>query len=93
MDDNKKRMINVFQALGTESRLKIIEFLSERNYTTKELADLLERKPSTISKHLRILKDLGFVWFKTHKGNSIYYLKRVDILELIDKAKEILSRK
>ena len=92
MDDDRKRMINVFQALGSEPRLKILENLARKNYTTKELSELLRKTPSTISKHLRILKDLGIVWFLNHDGNSIYYLKRKDIFELVGKTREILRR-
>ena len=92
MDDDRKRMINVFQALGSEPRLKILENLARKNYTTKELSELLQKTPSTISKHLRILKDLGIVWFLNHDGNSIYYLKRKDIFELVDRTREILRR-
>ena len=92
MDDDRKRMINVFQALGSEPRLKILENLARKNYSTKELSELLKKTPSTISKHLRILKDLGIVWFSNRNGNSIYYLKRKDIFELVDRTREILRR-
>ena len=85
-------MINVFQALASESRLKILEYLSENNYTTKELSELIGKKTSTVSKHLRILKDLGIVWFLPHNINKIYYLKRKEVFEIIDKANDILKR-
>ncbi|MCD6578040.1 winged helix-turn-helix transcriptional regulator [bacterium] len=92
MKEERRRMINVFHALASESRLKILEYLSEKNSTTKELAELLDRKTSTVSKHLRILKDLGIVWFLPHNMNKIYYIKYKGIFEIIEKAEDILKR-
>ena len=92
MKEERRRMINVFHALASESRLKILEHLARNNYTTKELAELIGKKISTVSKHLRILKDLGIVWFLPHNMNKIYYLKYKEIFEIINKAKDILKR-
>ena len=92
MDDTTKRMINVFQALSSETRLAIIYLLAKKNYDTKELSVLLKKSPATISDHLRILRDLGIIWYTMHGINKIYFLKRRDILKLLDKAQELLGR-
>ncbi len=92
-EDTKKRMINLFQALSSETRLSIIYLLEKKNYYTKELSQILKITAAAVSDHLRILKNLGIVWFKVSQNKKIYYLKRKDILELINKAEVLLKRK
>lgn len=92
MKDQRKRMINVFQALGSEPRLDIIYLLEKKNYNTKELSKILKKTPATISDHLRILRNLGLIWYNMVDNSKIYFLKRRDILELLDKAEDLLKR-
>ena len=50
-----------FRALFEETRLDIIELLSERAATTSQLADALGRPKGTIGHHLGVLADAGLV--------------------------------
>jgi hypothetical protein len=51
-----KLLLGFAKAFGNETRLKIWNMLSEREYTNKELAATLGVEESTISEHLGILK-------------------------------------
>ena len=93
MKEEDKRVVANFKALSCETRYNIIKLLSENSYSTLELSEILGKTPTTISKHLRILKNLGIVWFITKGKYVIYSLKRKSILEIIQKAKETLHRK
>ncbi len=50
------------KALGHPTRIKIIKYLSRQNYCfTGELVDYLPLAQSTISQHLKELKDAGLI--------------------------------
>lgn len=55
------REIDVFKALGSESRLRILECIEEGVTNPGEIAKKLERPRSTIEKHLRVLLRAGLV--------------------------------
>ena len=50
-----------FRALFEDTRIDIIELLSERAATTSQLADALGRPKGTIGHHLGVLADAGLV--------------------------------
>lgn len=50
-----------FKALFEETRLHIIDMLSERAATTSQLGDALDRPKGTIGHHLGVLEDAGLV--------------------------------
>ena len=78
----------IFKALGDRSRLRIINMLSEKAMCVCEITEVLELSQSTVSGHLRVLKEAELVedekdglWVEYHlckdkKFNS-------DILDLI----------
>jgi len=51
----------IFKALGDKNRLRIINILSERSLCVCELTEVLNISQSTVSGHLRVLKDAGIV--------------------------------
>lgn len=81
----------ILKALGDKSRLRIINILSERSLCVYELTEVLKLSQSTVSGHLRVLKDARIVedkkdglWVeyrlcKDYKFNS-------DIVNLINEA-------
>lgn len=62
----------VFGALGDETRINIIKLLSEGERSVDELTQILDAAQSTISHHLRVLKDAGLVQ-ADKRGRSVYY--------------------
>ena len=71
-DEVPKLLVNSLKALGDTTRLKIIKVLFNGDKTTKELSEILEFAPSTISEHLRILKEAELVK-STRVKNKVYY--------------------
>lgn len=64
--------IKVFKALGEQNRLKAVLALHKKELCVCQIVELLGLAPSTVSKHLTILKEAGLV--STRKqGRWIYY--------------------
>ena len=61
-----------YKALGDETRLKILEMLSEREMCVCEIIDRLELTQPAISHHLKILRQAGLVT-DSREGKWIYY--------------------
>ncbi|NLY09785.1 MAG: winged helix-turn-helix transcriptional regulator [Tissierellia bacterium] len=75
-DISDERIVDMCKALGDTLRYEIINLLTQRPYFAKELAELLGVAPSTLSHHLSILVNNGFlhmdlsdrkVYYKTNK--------------------------
>jgi len=61
-----------FRALGDETRLKILERLSEGEQCVCDLTDALESGQSLMSFHLKALKDAGLLRDR-REGRWVYY--------------------
>ena len=63
---------NVFAALASTPRRKILAYLSEASLTAGEIAERFDMTKPSLSKHLRILEDAGLV--KSEKrGQFVHY--------------------
>lgn len=56
-----KEKAKVFQALSDPSRLRILKMLSGKTLCVCEITAVLKLAASTVSKHLSILRDAGFL--------------------------------
>lgn len=88
MDDFQK-LLTFFQAMGNESRLKILAILADRDCTVRELAEMLGKKEPTISEHLAMLKEAGLVTMRP-EGNYRIYSFNAQALTTLNK--ELLNR-
>ncbi len=66
------RPARVFGALGDETRLRIIKLLSQGEERVDDLTRILGTPQSTVSHHLRVLKEAGLV-HSEKRGRSVYY--------------------
>jgi DNA-binding transcriptional ArsR family regulator len=71
-DDMFRRQARVLKALANESRLKIVDRLSRGECSVGELTDMIGSDPSTVSKHLAVLRSHGIV-LDRREGNVVYY--------------------
>ena len=62
----------VLKALANESRLKIVDRLSRGECSVGELTEMIGSDPSTVSKHLAVLRAHGIV-LDRREGNVVYY--------------------
>ncbi len=71
-DDVFRQQARVLKALANESRLKIVDRLSRGECSVGELTSLIGSDPSTVSKHLAVLRAHGIVNDR-RQGNVVYY--------------------
>ena len=67
-----KQALRVFGALSDESRLRMVYALRRGELCVCQLIDLMGLSPSTVSKHLSILRDAGLLDSRK-KGRWVYY--------------------
>ncbi len=65
-------LVERIKALSDESRLKILKILWTTSATTQELSNILNLVQSTISVHLKVLKNAGLVTSRQQK-KYVYY--------------------
>lgn len=81
-------LLNFFKVLAHESRLKLLGFLAEQEYSVSQLSQLLALKDPTVSHHLSKLAELGLVSMR-QEGTTHYY--RLDTNSLLRLNKELLT--
>lgn len=74
----------IYKALGDPSRLRIIYVLSKSSLCVCDIATLLDMTQSSISHHLRILRDLNLVKFKREGKLVIYSLDDDHVLKVFE---------
>jgi DNA-binding transcriptional ArsR family regulator len=77
------RMLTFLKVLADRSRLRILGLLAEREYTVKELADVLSLREPTVSSHLTMLKLQGVVEMRPQGTSHFYRLKQDGIHALL----------
>lgn len=65
-------MSNVFQALSSSVRRKILAYLSEASLTAGEIAEKFDMSKPALSKHLTILSSAGLIT-ADKKGQFVHY--------------------
>jgi DNA-binding transcriptional ArsR family regulator len=63
---------NVFEALSSTPRRKILAYLSETSLTAGEISDRFEMSKPALSRHLQILENAGLV-HSEKKGQFVHY--------------------
>ena len=94
--ENEKGIDNlakIYRALGDPSRLRIIYVLSKSPLCVCDIATLLDMTQSSISHHLRILRDLNLVKFKKEGKLVIYSLDDEHVLGLFEEGIEHIRHK
>lgn len=78
----------LYKALGDPSRLKIIYVLSKSDLCVCDIALLLGMTQSSISHHLRVLRNLNLVKFERKGKLVIYSLDDEHVLKLFEEGLE-----
>jgi DNA-binding HxlR family transcriptional regulator len=84
-DQQFDHLLRFFKVLGEPNRLKIVGFLAQKPHTVEQLGKLLKVGVSTVSHHLSLLADAGFVTAKAESYYSVYSLK-TDVLTAMAKS-------
>jgi ArsR family transcriptional regulator len=84
-----KNRAGVFKALAHPTRIRVIDALAQREHCVCELVELVGDDPSTISKHLSIMKAAGLV-SSDRRGTLVFYSLKMKcvpgFMECVDKA-------
>jgi DNA-binding transcriptional ArsR family regulator len=64
-----------FEVLAEPTRRRILDLLLERSRAVGELVELLGLSQPGVSKHLRVLRDSGFVDVRAHAQRRFYELR------------------
>ncbi len=56
-----QQAVEMFKALGDETRLRILNLLTEREVCVCDIVDILQEGQSKISRHLAVLRHAGLV--------------------------------
>lgn len=68
-------LLEIFKALGDETRLNIVKCLLNQEYCACEFTFDIQKDQTTISRHLKILVDVGILKFEKKGRNIIYSIK------------------
>jgi DNA-binding transcriptional ArsR family regulator len=81
----------ICSALGDPTRILILYQLSDRDMFVNEIADELNMPQSSVSRHLRVLRERSLVATE-RKGTAVLYtLKDKRIITALDLMREVLS--
>jgi ArsR family transcriptional regulator len=72
MGMNLDGILNVFRAIGEETRLRIMALLLRGELTVSEITQILGQSQPRVSRHLKILTDAGLV-DKFREGSWMFY--------------------
>jgi ArsR family transcriptional regulator len=81
--DQTPQVARWFHALSDETRLQIMDRLSEGEQCVCDLTDLLETAQSRLSFHLKILKDAGLLKDR-REGRWVYYSLNPEAVEKLE---------
>ncbi|KAA0239482.1 MAG: transcriptional regulator [Chloroflexi bacterium CFX7] len=84
LTEEEERAAAVFRALGNPARVRIVTELARRQACfTGDLVDVLPLAQSTVSQHLKVLKEAGII-SGAIEGNPCYCLDEQTIHWLVD---------
>ena len=87
-DDKILDIANIFSAMADSNRAKILLLLIKEELCVCDLEEIIGISQSSISHHLRILKDYKIVKFRK-KGKRVYYsLDDEHIVKILNTCKE-----
>jgi DNA-binding transcriptional ArsR family regulator len=64
--------VRIFKALGDASRLRALLALTREELCVCQIVELLQLAPSTVSKHLQVLREAGLI-LSRKKGRWVHY--------------------
>jgi len=73
-----EKLTNIFKTLSDPNRLRILKMLEQRPLCVCEIKTVLGLASSTVSKHLSILKENGFL-FDDKDGKWVIYRLKTDL--------------
>ncbi|MEM2135453.1 MAG: metalloregulator ArsR/SmtB family transcription factor [Candidatus Jordarchaeaceae archaeon] len=79
-----KKNVEFLKALADETRLKILQFLGDKEMCQCDIVPAMDKSQSTISQHLQILTNAGVLEYRKEGQRSLYKLKDERIRKIIE---------
>jgi DNA-binding transcriptional ArsR family regulator len=76
------RVVNAFEALAEPSRRALLDLLREREHSVSDLVEELGMSQPGVSRHLRILREAGFVDARAEGQRRIYTVRTEPLREV-----------
>ena len=83
-DEQELRQVSaIFSALGSPTRLRIVEIVSEteRPLHIKAVAQVLKKDYAAVYRHIRVLEECGLVGVYDVGRSRVIYLKNVELIK------------
>ncbi len=90
--ERHKELALKFKALAHPARLEILRLLKEKEYLCGELVSELPLAQATVSQHLKVLKEAGFV-LSRDAGACVAYTLNPEAFEALKAAVSCFERK
>jgi len=74
----------VFKVLGDANRIKILEFLRDGERCQCEIIPILEQAQPTVSRHLRLLEEVGLIKSRRDGNRTLYRAADERIYNILD---------
>lgn len=81
------------QAVASEARLKIVYLLKDGECTAGSIAEMVALDPSTVSKHLAVLRSAGIIDSRRDGSNVHYRLVTPCILTVFSCASRVIRER
>lgn len=91
-----QQVSSIFSALGSPTRLKIIELVSEtqRPLHIKAVAQVLKKDYAAVYRHVGVLEDTGLVGVYEVGRSRVIYLKNVELVkQCVDTVNKMIGTK
>jgi DNA-binding transcriptional ArsR family regulator len=91
VEDRKLELeAKVFKVFSDPTRLRILKLLKEKEHNVSEIMVALNLKQSTVSQHLRMLKECGVVENKKEGREVIYGIRDELVTDILDMGEKLL---
>jgi ArsR family transcriptional regulator len=86
----QERLASMFKALGNPSRFEIVKYLvTHPGCITGDIVDFLPQAQATVSQHLKVLREAGWISGEIEGPATCYYLNEENIAWFREKVADI----
>jgi ArsR family transcriptional regulator len=86
----QERLVTMFKALGNPSRFEIMKYLvTHPGCITGDIVDFLPQAQATVSQHLKVLREAGWISGEIEGPATCYHLNEEHIAWFREKVEEI----
>ena len=90
-DERLAELASACRALGSPTRLKMLALLCERERYCGDMVKLFSLSQSTVSHHLKALKEAGLVLSEEHGAATCYRVNQPRLVELGHELQRLFS--